>query len=89
MKATIEFSGMVHMVKAFEGEYPEDIMEQLERVQDLDCLVMMGPGFGDDVTDLQEFLNKYRSEGLSWDDIKNMNFELSVGSIKCVDLQEE
>ena len=88
MKATIEFSGMIHMVKTFEGEYPEDVMEQFERIQDLDCLVRMGPDFGDDVTDLKEFMDKYHSGSLSWDDIRNMNFELSIGTIKCTDLQE-
>ena len=88
MKATIEFSGMIHMIKTFEGEYPEDVIDQLERVQDLDCLVRMGPNFGDDTTELQDFLNRYHSGELTWDDIRNMSFELSIGSIKCIDIQE-
>ena len=88
MKATIEFSGMIHMIKTFEGEYPEDVIDQLERVQDLDCLVRMGPDFGDDVTGLRSFLNRYHSGELTWEDIGNMNFELNIGSIKCIDIQE-
>ena len=32
MKATIEFSGMIHMIKAFEGEYPDDVIEQLDHI---------------------------------------------------------
>lgn len=88
MKATIEFSGMIHMVKSFEGEYPDDVIEQLERIQDLDCLARMGPNFGDDTTELQDFLNRYHSGELTWDDIRNMSFELSIGTIKCTDLQE-
>ena len=89
MKATIEFSGMIHLVKTLEGEYPEEVMKQLDRIQDLDCLASMGPNFGDDTRDLQNFLDKYHSGSMCWDDIRNMNFELSVGSIKCIDLQEE
>ena len=89
MKATIEFSGMVHMVKTFEGDHPETIIAQLERLQDLECLVRMGPMFGDDVSSLEELLRKHHNGKLAWNDIKNMNIELSVGTIKCIDFQEE
>lgn len=88
MKATIEFSGMIHMMKTFDGDSPKDIIDQLQRVQDLDCLIRMGPMYGDDTTELRYFMDKYYDGTLSWDDVEKFNIELSVGSFKCIDLQE-
>ncbi len=88
MKATIEIKGMVHEAHEYEGDSPEEIIFQLYGDQDLDCLVRMGPMFGEDVSELERFVDKFHSGDLSFDDIKNLDISLSIGTIKCTSIQE-
>ena len=88
MKATIEFSGMIHKVQEYEGGSAGEIVRQMYRFQDFDCLVRMGPQFGDDVSELEAFLDKFHSGKLTFEDLKNMNIELSVGTIRCIGAEE-
>ena len=88
MKATIELNGMVHEVHEYEGDSPEEIIFQLYRDQNLDCLVRMGPMFGEDVSELEAFIDKFHSGDLTFEDLKNMNITLSIGTIKCTSAEE-
>ncbi len=88
MKATIELNGMIQEVKEYEGETPEMIIYQLYDMQDLDCLVRMGPMFGEDVSELEAFMDKFHNGNLTFEDIRNLNIELSIGTIKCISIEE-
>ena len=88
MKATIEMNGMVHETREFEGKSPKEIISKFNRIQDLDCLVRMGPMYGDDVSELETFMDKYHSGNLTFEDLKNMDISLSIGTIKCIAAEE-
>ncbi len=84
MKATIEFSGMIHEVLEYEGDSATEIVMQMYDFQDFDCLVRMGPMYGDDVSELEKFIDKFHSGKLTFKDLKNLNISLSIGTIKCI-----
>lgn len=88
MKATIVLDNGYAEKHEYEGMYPDEIISQLMRDQDLYCLLRMGPQFGDDVSQLQNFIDKYEDGELTSDDIKSMNIVLTIGTIKCVDFEE-
>ena len=88
LKATIELSGMIHETIKCEGDTPEEIILQLYEVQDLDCLVRMGPMFGEDVSELEAFMDRFHNGKLSFEDIRSLNITLSIGTIKCIGTQE-
>ena len=77
----------------FQGETPEDIVREVGKVQDLDCLLRMGyeeegKRGRKELDKLAAFLEKYRSRTLATDDIKNLDINLSIGSIRCLDFSE-
>ena len=84
MKAQIEINGIVKETHTYESQDANGIIEQLMADQDLYCLTQMGPQFGDDVSSLKKLMEKYENDELSPCDIKDMNIELDIGSIKCV-----
>jgi len=88
MKATIVLDNGYAEKHEYEGDCPDDIVSQLMRDQDLYCLLRMGPQFGDDVSQLQIFIDKYEEGELTSDDIKNMNIVLAIGTIKCENFKE-
>ena len=88
MKATIEFNGMIHEVLEYEGDSAEEIVMQMYDFQDFDCLVRMGPEYGDDVSELKAFMDKFHFGELTFEDLKNMNITLSIGTIKCIAAEE-
>ena len=88
MKAIIELNGMVCEKKECEGDTQEEIILLLYEVQDLDCLVRMGPMFGEDVSELESFMDKFYNGELTCEDIKKMNIELSIGTIKCIAFED-
>lgn len=78
MKAFIELNDTVFERNGYEGESPSEIVTQLMRDQDLECLCRMVPIYGDDVSQLHNFVEKYYSGNLNWNDIKYLNIELSI-----------
>ena len=77
-----------------EGETPEELIQAVERVQDLQCLVQMAGMMGTkkdkkEISKLIDFLEKYHSDELTIDDVRNLNIALSVGGLKCKSLKEE
>ena len=77
----------------FEGESPSDLIDQLEHVQDLSCLVRMGRMEEDkkgqkQIDKLEAFLDKYYSNGLTVEDLRNFNIKISIGWIRCAKVAE-
>ena len=73
----------------FKGETPSDIIEEVEKTQDFDCLIRMGRRYETtkkgqkEIDKLEEFIEKYRSGELTIDDIKKLKIHLESGDIVC------
>lgn len=90
-KATFEI-GWMH--ETIEGDTPSELIQGVENVQDLRCLLQMGatmePNKGKpELRKLESFLEKYYDNTLTINDIKSLDIQLSIGSIKCTDLIEQ
>ena len=77
-----------------EGETPEELIQAVEREQDLQCLVQMAGMMGTkkdkkEISKLIDFLEKYHSDELTIDDVRSLDIALSVGRLKCESLKEE
>ena len=77
-----------------EGNTPEELISEVERVQDLQCLAQMAAMMGTkkdqkEIGKLNYFLDKYYNDKLTVDDIRSLDVNLSVGSLKCESLTEE
>lgn len=77
-----------------EGESLEDLIRDIEKEQDLQCLVQMAGMMGTkkdkkEIGKLIDFLEKYNSHELTVDDVRNLDIDLSVGGLKCESLSEE
>ena len=70
-----------------EGETPADLVREIEKAQDLQCLAQMADMMGTkkdkkEISKLIEFLEKYNDDTLTIDDMKSPKAELSVGGLK-------
>lgn len=77
-----------------EGDTPADLVSEIEKAQDLQCLCQMAGTMGTkkdkkEIGKLIEFLEKYNDDMLTIDDIRGLNVDLSIGSLKCVSLEEQ
>ncbi len=77
-----------------EGDTLEDLVREVEKAQDLQCLAQMASMMGtkrdeQKIRKLIDFLEKYNSDELTVEDIRNLNVELSIGDLKCESLSEE
>lgn len=85
MKVTIEIkSDTANDVTTYEGNYPDEIIKAFLQDQDLNCVARMAKSFGEDTSEIDQLLDKYNNGELSWEDIKKININLSIGTIKCV-----
>jgi hypothetical protein len=78
----------------FEGEDVESIVEQLLDKNNLYCISNMGRSMGTEsdqaeLDKISEFLDKYGSGDLTWDDLKNFEFHISTGSHRCIGMASE
>lgn len=76
------------------GETPSDLIREVEKVQDLQCLchqaAMMGTKKDQkEIRKLLDFLEKYSEGKLTLDDVRGLDICLSIGDIKCEELTEE
>lgn len=88
MKAEIEI-GL--LTETFSGETPEKLFEDMERVQNFECLLRTGQNFEEDTEELNKvefLLDRYYCDELSFDDTKNIDIRLSIGNIRCLSLTE-
>lgn len=72
----------------YTGETANEIIAKAEQVQDFDCLISMGRSMGSEpeqteIDKLEKFIELYRNDMLSMEDIKNLNIKLSVGNFRC------
>ena len=79
--------------RVLEGDSPCAIMRQLEEIQDFDCLLEMGrmqegASGQQELDKLEEFLEKYRSETLTMQDIADMDISLRAGPMFCYGVAE-
>lgn len=77
----------------FAGKDASDILFQLQCVQDLGCLVEMGSKMEDEngkkgLARIQNILDKDREGSLTIQDLKDLDVSLSIGSVKCVCVEE-
>lgn len=77
----------------FKGETPREIIRNLEQYQDFSCLMRMGRANEGvegqkELDKLEIFLNKFYSDSLTMNDIKNLNIHLNIGDIVCLDIIE-
>ena len=77
-----------------EGDTPADLVREIEKAQDLQCLVQMAGMMGtkkdkQEIRKLIDFLEKYSDDTLTIDDVRNLDVKLSVGALKCESLEEE
>lgn len=89
-KATFEIGWLNETI---EGDSPEAIIEKLEEIQDLDCLLRMGyeeegRKGRKELDKLAEFLKKYRNGDLVIEDIERLNISLSIGDLRCKEITE-
>lgn len=92
-----KYSAVFHigwMTVNAEGDTLEDLIREVENTQDLQCLAQMASMMGtkkdkQEIRKLIEFLEKYSSDELTVDDVKNLNVDLSVGGLRCESLREE
>ena len=80
-------------VKA-EGDTLEDLIREVENAQDLQCLAQMASTMGtkkdkQEIRKLIDFLEKYSSDELTVEDVRNLDINLSVGGLKCKSFNEE
>ncbi len=88
MRATIEIKGIASEKHTYESYDIDGVVNQLMADQDLYCLLNMGQRFDENVSSLEEFMNLYESGKLTNEDIKNMNIQLSIGTIKCINFKK-
>ena len=77
-----------------EGETPADLIREIEKAQDLQCLCQMAGVMGtkkdkQEIGKLIDFLEKYSDDTLTIDDLRNLDVKLSVGALKCESLEEQ
>ncbi len=77
-----------------EGDSMSDLIREVEKAQDLQCLAQMAGMMGtkkdkQEIRKLIDFLEKNNSNELTVDDVRNLDVKLSVGSLKCESLTEE
>lgn len=77
-----------------EGDTLEDLIREVENAQDLQCLAQMASMMGtkkdkQEIRKLIDFLEKYSSDELTVEDVRNLNVDLSVGGLKCESFNEE
>ena len=77
-----------------EGEDWYEVVDQLNREQDLACLCHQGccmapPEDEESLAGLEEFLDKYYQGELTREDIANLNVELSIGGFKCISVEDD
>ncbi len=77
-----------------EGDTPADLVSEIEKAQDLQCLCQMAGMMGTakdkkEIRKLTAFLEKYGDDTLTIDDIRNLDVDLSVGALKCESLSEQ
>lgn len=80
-------------VKA-EAENPKDLVKEIEKAQDLQCLVQMSTMMGtkkdkQEIKKLIRFIEKNNDNELTIEDIRNLDVKLSVGTLRCDSLNEE
>ncbi len=77
-----------------EGDTLEDLIREVESAQDLQCLAQMASMMGtkkdkQEIRKLIDFLEKYSSDELTVEDVRNLDINLSVGGLKCESFNEE
>ena len=77
----------------FDGDNASDLLSKFERVQDLGCLVRMGRGQENkkgqkELDKLEAILDKYYDGSLTTDDLLSLDITISLGTIKCVCIEE-
>ncbi len=77
--------------KNFEGNTPLEIVKEVEKIQDFDCLMMMGRAEEDkkgqiELDKLEAFLKKYYNHTLTIEDLKSLEIHLSLGNLICHEL---
>ncbi len=77
-----------------EGDTLEDLIREVENAQDLQCLAQMASMMGtkkdkQEIRKLIDFLEKYSSDELTVEDVRNLDINLSVGGLKCESFNEE
>lgn len=92
--AAFEISGWAgSQVHVFEGDSAYDLLSQLQRIQDMNCLVRMGSMMEDakgkkELKKLEKVLKKYQNDTLTMEDLAGFNVILSVGSFICLEVAE-
>ena len=72
--------------QTFEGDTPNKLFRSMDRVQDFECLLSMAGAFEPNTEELEKIeylLDRYYCDMLTFDDIKNLDVNLSIGRIKC------
>ena len=69
-------------------------IREVENAQDLQCLAQMASTMGtkkdkQEIRKLIDFLEKYSSDELTVEDVRNLDINLSVGGLKCKSFNEE
>lgn len=76
-----------------EGNSASDLLSEFEQVQDLGCLIRMGRSQESkkgqkELDKLEAILNKYYDGSLTADDLLTIDIAISLGTIKCVCIEE-
>lgn len=77
----------------FKGNTASNLLSEFERVQDLGCLVRMGRSQENkkgqkELDKLEAILEKYYDGSLTTDDLLTLDIAISLGTIKCVCIEE-
>lgn len=77
----------------FKGNSATVLLSEFEAIQDLGCLVRMGRGQEDtkgqkELDKLEAILDKYYDGTLTPDDLLTLDISISLGTIKCVCIEE-
>ena len=77
-----------------EGDTPADLVREIEKEQDLQCLVQMAGMMGTkkdqkEIGKLVDFLEKYNEGSLTIEDVRILDVKLSVGALKCESMSEQ
>ena len=75
----------------FSGDTLKEVVDGLNGIQDLFFLGLMsrmdGEAAAGELTKLETFTERYQSDILTEEDVANFAVELSIGSIRCVELR--